>query len=152
MDKSDIKKQLERTQSSTLQFFELPPDDLQKRYAPEKWNVLQILHHLTDSETVLYERLKRIISGPVQVLWTFDQDRWNEGLNYEKFPLDINKDIFKSIRRSVIYLLEQHYDSKKEMTFIHSKVGKRNLGEEFQKIGWHNEHHLNHIRQALKYG
>ena len=150
MLKSDIKKQLERSLQTTLQYFDLSQDDLNKRYAEGKWTVQEILHHLADAETVLYERLKRIISGPVQVLWTFDQDLWCQGLNYKQFPLDINKDIYRAVRRSVIYLLDQHYDSKKEQTFIHSKTGMRTLGEEFQKIGWHNEHHLNHIRQALK--
>lgn len=33
-----------------------------------------ILHHLADSETVLYERIRRILSEPRQVLWVFDPD------------------------------------------------------------------------------
>lgn len=150
MLKKDIKKQLERSSQTTLQYFDLSKDNLQKSYAPGKWTIQQILHHLADSETVLHERLKRIIGGPIQVLWTFDQDLWCQELNYQQVPLDISKDIFQSLRRSVIYLLDQHYDPKKDQSFIHSKTGKRTLGEAFQKIGWHNEHHLNHIRQALK--
>ena len=150
MLKKDIKKQLERSLQTTLQYFDLSKDNLQKSYAPGKWTIQQILHHLADSETVLHERLKRIIGGPIQVLWTFDQDLWCQELNYQQVPLDISKDIFQSLRRSVIYLLDQHYDPKKDQSFIHSKTGKRTLGEAFQKIGWHNEHHLNHIRQALK--
>ena len=150
MLKKDIKKQLERSSQTTLQYFDLSKDNLQKSYAPGKWTIQQILHHLADSETVLHERLKRIIGGPIQVLWTFDQDLWCQELNYKQVPLDISKDIFQSLRRSVIYLLDQHYDRKKDQSFIHSKTGKRTLGEAFQKIGWHNEHHLNHIRQALK--
>lgn len=150
MLKKDIKKQLERSSQTTLQYFDLSKDNLQKSYAPGKWTIQQILHHLADSETVLHERLKRIIGGPIQVLWTFDQDLWCQELNYQQVPLDISKDIFQSLRRSVIYLLDQHYDRKKDQSFIHSKTGKRTLGEAFQKIGWHNEHHLNHIRQALK--
>jgi hypothetical protein len=150
MLKKDIKKQLERSLQTTLQYFDLSKDNLQKSYAPGKWTIQQILHHLADSETVLHERLKRIIGGPIQVLWTFDQDLWCQELNYQQVPLDISKDIFQSLRRSVIYLLDQHYDRKKDQSFIHSKIGKRTLGEAFQKIGWHNEHHLNHIRQALK--
>ena len=150
MLKKDIKKQLERSLQTTLQYFDLSKDNLQKSYAPGKWTIQQILHHLADSETVLHERLKRIIGGPIQVLWTFDQDLWCQGLDYQQVPLGISKDIFQSLRRSVIYLLDQHYDHKKDQSFIHSKIGKRTLGEAFQKIGWHNEHHLNHIRQALK--
>ncbi|BDS12231.1 DinB family protein [Aureispira anguillae] len=152
MNKADLKLELEKTEQTTLQFFDLPLDDLQKRYAPTKWNIQQVLHHLADAETILYERIRRVISGPQQVLWTFDQDRFCQGLDYDKFPLNINKDIYKATRRAIIYILEQHYDSKKELVFIHSKMGKRTLGEEFRKVAWHNEHHLNQIRQALKFG
>lgn len=152
MNKDYLRLELEKSKQSTLQFFDLPLDDLEKRYAPTKWNIRQVLHHLADAETVLYERIRRVISGPQQVLWTFDQDRFAEGLNYNAFPLAINKEIFNATRRAIIYVLEQHYDTKKDVIFIHSKMGKRTLGEEFEKVAWHNEHHLNHIRQALKFG
>lgn len=152
MNKEYLKLELEKTEQATLQYFDLPSDDLQKRYAPTKWNIQQILHHLADAETVLYERVRRVISGPQQVLWTFDQDRFCDGLNYDKFPLSINKELFKATRRAMIYVLEQHYEEKKDFIFVHSKMGKRTLGEEFEKVAWHNEHHLNQIRQALKFG
>lgn len=152
MNKEYLKLELEKSKQTTLQFFNLPLDDLDKRYAPGKWTIRQILHHLADAETILYERIRRVISGPQQVLWVFDQDRFCEQLNYDKFPLEINKDIFNVTRRAMIYVLEQHYDDKKDLTFIHSKTGKRTLGDEFEKVAWHNEHHLNQIRQALKFG
>lgn len=150
MKKEDLKVQLVKTQYATLQFFELSDEELQKQYAPGKWTIKQILHHLTDAETVLYERLRRVISeSQQQVLWVFDQDKWSEELNYTKFPLEISLDIYKATRRAVIYLLDQHYDTKKDAIFVHSKTGLRTLKEEFQKTAWHNEHHLNQIRQAL---
>lgn len=152
MEKENLKVQLEKTQALTLQFFELPIDDLNKRYAPQKWTIKQILHHLADAETVLYERVRRVISRPQQVLWAFDQDAWQKGLNYSAFPLDISRDLYKTTRRAVLYTVEQHYEMKKDHIFIHSKTGKRTLGDEFQKIAWHNEHHLNQIRQALNFG
>jgi hypothetical protein len=152
MNKEYLRLELEKSKQTTLQFFDLPLDNLEKRYAPSKWTIRQILHHLADAETILYERIRRVISGPQQVLWNFDQDRFCEGLNYNEFPLAINKEIFNATRRSIIYLLEQHYESQKELTFIHNTTGKRTLGETFEKVAWHNEHHLNHIRQALKFG
>jgi hypothetical protein len=152
MNKDYLRLELEKSKQTTLQFFDLPLDDLEKRYAPGKWTIFQILHHLADAETILYERIRRVISGPQQVLWNFDQDRFCEGLNYKDFPLTINKEIFNATRRAIIYLLEHHYDDKKALTFIHNLAGKRTLGEEFEKVAWHNEHHLNQIRQALQFG
>lgn len=134
MNKEYLRLELEKSKQTTLQFFDLPLDDLEKRYAPTKWNICQILHHLTDAETILYNRIRRVISRPQQVLWDFDQDRFSERLNYNAFPLAINKEIFNATRRAVVYLLEQHYDSKKNLTFIHNKTSERTLGQEFEKV------------------
>lgn len=152
MNKEQLLLELNTTQESTLQFFNLSFDDLQKRYAPTKWTVQQILHHLADAETILYERIRRVISGPQQVLWTFDQDRFCNELNYDSLPLTISKNIYKAVRTAIIYNLEQHYESKKELVFIHSEVGKRTLGQLFEKVPQHNQHHIHHIHQALKFG
>ena len=34
--------------------------------------------------------------------------------------------------------------------FVHSETGVRTLKDEFDKVAWHNEHHLEQIEQALQ--
>lgn len=53
---------LEATRDETLRYFSLGEDQLAKTYGPGKWSVRYILHHLCDSETVLYDRIRRVIS------------------------------------------------------------------------------------------
>lgn len=72
----EIVKELENTKAQTLKFFELTDEELNKSYEPGKWTVRYVLHHLADAETVLFERIRRVISEPRQVLWAFDQDAW----------------------------------------------------------------------------
>ncbi len=69
-------QELESTKAETLKFFELTDEELDKSYEPGKWTVRYILHHLADAETVLFERIRRVISEPRQVLWALDQDAW----------------------------------------------------------------------------
>ena len=78
---------LEATRDETLKHFTLGEQDLARTYAPGKWSIKFILHHLADSETVLYDRIRRVLSEPRQVLWVFDQDAWAKGLNYSEVPL-----------------------------------------------------------------
>lgn len=144
-----IIKDLETSKAETLTYFDLSDSALNKRYGPGKWTVRQVLNHLTDAETVLYERIRRTISKPNQVIWGFDPDAWCQGLEYEKFPLALNKPIYQSIRSSVIYLAAQYYDSLGKHSFVHNETGKRTLKDEFDKVAWHNEHHLKQIRTAL---
>lgn len=141
---------LNQTKQHTLAMFDLSEEDLNKRYAPGKWTNRQLLHHLVDAETVLYDRIRRVIANPDQVIWAFDQDKWAEGLAYETLPLELNRPIYESVRTSVIFLAERYYTSKGQHSFVHNQSGSRTLKDEFDKIAWHNQHHLNQIEQALR--
>jgi DinB superfamily len=66
----------------TLRYFSLGEADLARIHAPGKWSVRYILHHLTDSETVFFERIRRVLSEPRQVVWFYDQDAWAKALDY----------------------------------------------------------------------
>ena len=142
-------KQLEETREQTLEFFALSESDLARTYAPGKWPVRFILHHLADAETVLYDRIRRVLSEPRQVLWVFDQDAWAAGLDYSRVPLDISRQIYESVRRGIIYHAGLHYEPKGHLEFVHSVTGVRTLKDELEKVASHNEHHLGQIRAAL---
>ena len=144
-----IIKDLTTTKEDTLLYFYLPENDLIKTYGPGKWTVKEILNHIVDAETVLYERIRRTISKPEQVLWAFDQDAWCSGLDYKNFPLELNESIYVSVRNSIIYLAEKYYEKLGHHKFIHSATGVRALKDEFDKVAWHNAHHLEYIVKAL---
>src|SRR5687767_11914313 len=145
----DFIRQLEETRDQTLKFFALGDEDLARTYAPGKWPVRFILLHLADSETVLFDRIRRILSEPRQVLWVFDQDAWAKGLDYSRVPLDISCRVYESVRNAIIYYAGLYYERKGHLEFVHSVTGVRTLKDEFDKVASHNEHHLCQIRLAL---
>jgi len=140
---------LEATRDETLRYFSLGRDDLARTYAPGKWSVRYILHHLTDSETVLYDRIRRVLSEPRQVIWWYDQDAFAKGLNYSEVPLEMSRRIYESVRAAMIYYAGLHYDKTGHLEFVHSMTGVRTLKDEFDKTASHNAHHLSQIRTAL---
>ena len=144
--------QLEATRDETLRYFTLGDAELARTYGPGKWSVRYILHHLADSETVLYERIRRVVSEPRQVIWWYDQDAWAAGLNYAAVPLPIAARIYESVRAAMIYHAGVHYERNGHLEFVHSKTGVRTLKDEFDKTAAHNEHHLSQIRAALVSG
>jgi hypothetical protein len=146
----DIITRLEGTRDRTLQYFELSNDELAQCYAPGKWSVRFILHHLADGETVLNDRIRRTISEPRQVLWAFNQDAWATGLDYSQMPLDLSRQIYEATRAGIIHLARQHYDTSGQLEFVHSETGVRTLRDEFDKVAAHNKHHLDQIELALK--
>lgn len=141
--------ELQKSLDETLSYGDLPAKELQKTYAPGKWTVQQLLHHLADAESVLLERIRRGIAKPGQVVYGFDQDAWAEGLVYEGQNLVTSMQLYQSCRLTAIELAQRFYDSHGHQQYVHSETGLRTVKEEFDKVAWHNEHHLRQIRQAL---
>ncbi len=143
-------RDLEKTRDETPKYFALDERDLARTYAPGKWSVRFVLHHLADSETVLFERIRRTLSEPRPVLWVFDPDAWAKGLDYSRVPLDISRRVYESVRGAVIHYAGLYYEGQGHLEFVHSVTGVRTLKDEFDKVAAHNEHHLEQIRTALQ--
>ena len=142
-------KKLEETRDQTLKFYELGTEELARTYAPGKWSVRFILHHLAHSETVFIDRIHRVLSEPRPVIWYMDQDAWAAGLDYSTLPLDISRRMYESVRNTIIHYAIAYYEPRGSLEFVHSVTGVRTLKEEFEKVAFHNEHHLRQIRDAF---
>jgi len=140
---------LEAARDETLSYYALTDAELAQTYGPGKWPVRYLLHHLADSETVLYDRICRLISEPRQVLWVYDENAWARGRDYATLPLSLSRPIYDSVRAANIYHVRQHYESQGHLEFVHSVTGVRTLKDEMSKVASHNEHHLGQIRTAL---
>jgi len=143
----EIITRLEAARDRTLRCFDLNDEQLARSYAPGKWTVRFLLHHLADAETVLFDRIRRTISEPRQVLWAFDQDLWAK--DYAEMPLDGSRRVFEAVRAAIIHQAGLHYEKSGQREYVHSETGVRTLKDEFDKVAWHNEHHLGQIELAL---
>jgi hypothetical protein len=99
---------------------------------------------------VLYDRIRRAISEPRPVVWAFDQDLWAAHLDYSGMPLEVSRQIYSAARGGVVYQARLNYATNGGREFVHSETGVRTLKDEFDKVAWHNEHHLEQIEQALR--
>jgi hypothetical protein len=142
-------QELERTRDETLRCFSFGPAELARSYAPGKWSVAYILHHLADNESVFLDRIHRVLSEPRPVLWVMDQDAWAQGLDYLHMPLDISRQVYEAVRNAIIYHAGVHYERSSQLEWVHSVDDVRTLRDEFDKVAAHNEHHLSQIRLAL---
>lgn len=145
----NILELLDTTRDETLRHFELGELGLAKTYGPGKWSVRFILHHLADADSVMFERIRRVLSEGRRVLWSFDQAAWARALEYGSMPLALSRDLYASTRAALRYYATKHYESNGHLEWIHSETGVRTLKDEFDKIAAHNAHHLRQIRTAL---
>jgi hypothetical protein len=149
MTKYELLKLLISTKEKTIKFFDLIDEELEKTYSNDKWNVREILHHLTDTEILFQGRLKKIIAEPKQVIWAFNQDDWNVAFNYKNEPLKDKKQVFELCRDLNYELIDKFYDDYFEKEFVHNETGLRTLKDEFEKVATHNQGHNQQIEIAL---
>lgn len=149
MTKKELLQQLQDTKTETSKYFDLSQSGLSRTHHEESWNIRQILHHLADTEMILHTRIKKIIAEPRQVVWNCEQDDWNEAFGYIDESLGIKKQAYEICRDLNYELIEKYYDQFHQKEFVHSEMGLRTVKDEFEKIGWHNEKHLEQIRKAL---
>jgi len=142
-------RELERTRDETLEYFSIAQPDLARSYAPGKWSVRYILHHLSDNETVFFERIRRVLCEPRPFLSVMDQDAWAIRLDYARVPLETSRAVYASVRDAIIYYAGVHYEESGHLEWVHSVDGVRTLRDQFDQVATHNEHHLKQIRQAL---
>ncbi len=145
----NLVERLERTRDQTLAYFDLDEAALARTYGPGKWSVRYVLHHLADAESVLNDRIRRVLSEPRPLIWAFDQEAWARGLGYDRLPLHLSRDTFAALRAGLLHLAQTHLPEKAGLEFVHSTMGVRTLGQEFEKVAEHNEQHLTQIAQAL---
>lgn len=145
-----IIEQLERTKVETLKYFDLGEKDLAKDYGPGKWSVRYILHHLADAESILFYRIRRVISEPKQVIWVYDQAAWANALDYSTVPMELGRSIYVASRAGIIHYAKRHYETSGDIAFVHSETGLRTLKDEFNKVVSHNEQHVRDVERALR--
>src|SRR5258708_4088447 len=103
--------QLLDTMHGTMPFFDQPEAVLSKRYAPGKWTARELLVHLSDTEAVHLDRLRRLAAEDNPTLMAYDQDKWAAGLFYGKRDLNLAQQQYEAGRRAVIELARILKDS-----------------------------------------
>ncbi len=118
-----------------------------KRYRKGGWRGKEVLIHIKDSETVHYDRLRRIISENNPILWFFEQDLWQKNLNYMKQDIALAKRIFMLTRESIIEAVEMHLEKFGTKDGVHSRRGIMSMKEQVEDIIWHTGHHIKQLEK-----
>ena len=74
-------------------------DELDRQPA-EGWTARQIVHHLADSETNSYVRLRRLLAEDDVLIIGYDQDEWASRLHYDR-PIEPSLAVLDAVRARV---------------------------------------------------
>ncbi|HKI55894.1 MAG TPA: DinB family protein [Trueperaceae bacterium] len=79
------------------------PGDLERSYAPDKWDARHVFAHLADVELAMGFRLRLVLGQPGVELPAFDQDVWAQ--RYERLDPALAVEAFRGLRAWNLSLL-----------------------------------------------
>ena len=124
----------------------LPEDKWDHSYAPGKWTIKELVHHIIDTERIFSYRALRFGRGDTTDLPGFDQDDFVSGANSNSRTSVSLIAEYKAVRESTICLFESF--SQDDLLRIGiasgSPMSVRALG--FVIVG-HETHHLNILNE-----
>lgn len=152
MDINDYAREYE---SSTQHFADtvtaLSDVDLD-RHQPEGWSPRQVIHHLADSETQSYVRLRRLVAEPAgSLIQGYDEGAWaqNKTLGYEELPVENSFAVFLSVRAASLEIIQRLSAQDLEKSGEHSESGKYTVQKWLETYSKHPNDHTDQIKSAL---
>jgi len=129
---------------------ELSDKQLSRREAPEKWSILEVIHHLADSELVWAYRLRMVVAEKQPQITGYDQDRWASQLKYHKANLEDVLELLGILRKTNLRLINSLSDEELQRAGVHSERGEETIRHMIRLYAGHDLVHLNQIARIRK--
>lgn len=117
------------------------------RAASDGWTPRQIVHHVADSETQSYVRLRRLVAEPPgSLIQGYDEAAWAEcaALGYRELPIAGALQIFSTVRAASLDVLARLGPDDFDRYGEHSESGRYTIA---QWLDIYTRHPLEHTRQ-----
>lgn len=125
--------------------------ELKWRYRPGGWTIQQLVHHCADSHMNSFIRFKLSMTEDAPSIKPYYEDKWAEMPDYDLVPIGESIKIIEGLHSRWIVLLKSLSSEDLKKEFIHPEHGRRfTLAENIGIYAWHSNHHLAHIKLALK--
>lgn len=116
------------------------------------WSPRQVVHHMADSETQSYARLRRLIAEPNTEIRGYDENIWSESsvLGYKVLDIDLSLDVIRAVRKSSCEIVRRLPNEFINNACFHSESGRYSIGDWISTYTKHPIDHSNQIKMLLK--
>ena len=122
-------------------------EELRAKPVPDRWSTLEVLCHLSDTEAVYAERMKRVVAEDEPPLRSLDPDVWLPRLAYHRREADEELRLIELIRAQMLRILRSLSPGEFQRTGFHSEAGQITLETLLERVSNHIPHHVEFIRQ-----
>jgi hypothetical protein len=119
----------------------------------DAWSARMVVHHLADSETNSYVRLRRLLAEPDgTTIQGYDEAQWARVLHYDR-PVDTSLQVFTAVRHASAELFEAILPTLTEQHW--AQTGQHTESGDYRLLDWltiyaeHAEAHAAQIRAAI---
>ena len=124
-------------------------DSLQKRPAPGKWSVGEILAHLSETEMAASWRYRQMLEHSGSAIVPYEQDLWAEWSDYATCDPKEALELFRLLRERNLKLLSRLSPEQWEKFGIHGERGKETVRRLAEMAAGHDINHLEQVKKIL---
>lgn len=128
----------------------LTTEQLDTPYRPGGWTIRQVVHHVPDSHTNSYVRIKWALTEQNPVIKAYDENAWAALADYELTPITVSLDYLRALHARWVILLRSLSDEQLAREFVHPVTGPVALARTIGNYAWHGRHHLAHITSQIE--
>ena len=121
-------------------------EDLDRR-TDNDWSSRMVVHHLADSETNSYLRLRKVLAEGDAQIQGYDEAEFARALHYDR-PIETSLAVFEAVRASSGELLERLGEDDWSRTGTHSESGRYSVEDWLTIYADHAEAHADQITRA----
>ena len=117
----------------------LSAEQVEKRPAPDKWSVREIMAHLADCEMAFGFRLRQAAAG-VEMIQPFDQDDWAR--NYGEYSFAAARETYRAVRAWNVAFVCSLTGEQRARSVTHPERGRMTVWTIVETMAGHDLHHL----------
>jgi hypothetical protein len=142
-------------EAATLEFLravDLVTDENLDRHVEGGWSARQVVHHVADSETQSYARLRRLLAEPLGcVIQGYDEAAWAqcEVLGYLELPIKQSAVVFIAVRGSSLDILRRLKPPDLERYGEHTESGRYTVAMWLDSYTRHPHEHAAQLIEAI---
>ena len=108
------------------------------------WTLREVAHHLADSETMSYIRLRRLLAEDHPVIQGYDEPEYARRLHYDR-PIASSLEVFRAVRVASAELLESLSEDEWAREGTHSESGRYTMDDWLEIYAAHAHDHAAQI-------
>lgn len=140
-------KRIEALPSKVEEVFKsLSAKQIETQYRDGGWSARQVIHHLADSHTNAYIRVKWTLTEETPTIKAYDEKLWAETPDVKLDPA-ISIQLLKALHVKFGALLRMIRPEDLSKSFMHPETKKLvPLDRMMDLYAWHGDHHLGHLK------